>query len=78
MNDASSLVGRFVQFRYGHLLETITFRARIVRETDDSVTVRVPDRVRAIPFPPGGRQSDGLGPRLLRYSRDTAMRALVV
>ena len=53
---AALLVGSRV--RFSHPLPnggTLTFSARVVRlNGDGSATVRIPDRVRRIPFPPAG------------------------
>jgi hypothetical protein len=56
MAAASMKIGERV--RFSHPLSNgglLTFSARIVRlNADGSATVRIPDRVRRIPFPPAG------------------------
>lgn len=48
----------------------ITYSAEVVKITETTYTVRVPERVRHLPFPPMGKNPEtGLGFKFLTYRR---------
>lgn len=50
-------VGSRVRFSYGHLMQTVTFTARVVKVEGEFAWVEMPARVRALSFPPlGGKR----------------------
>jgi hypothetical protein len=60
--NTQSLVGRKARFSHTHLMQTVNFTARVVRdEGDGTAWVEMPARVRKLPFPPLG------GKRFARY-----------
>lgn len=45
-------IGSKLRFRYDHLFETVTFSAFVVKVEGERAYVRIPPRIRQLPFPP--------------------------
>lgn len=56
MTDEKTIqVGTKVKFQFNHLFQTVKYTARVIRVNDNgTATVRIPDRVMSLPFPPFG------------------------
>lgn len=56
-NTHAIAVGTRVRFTHSHVMQTVTFSARVVKLDGAYAWVEMPARVRALPFPPiGGKR----------------------
>lgn len=67
---ATTLVGRRVRLSMDHLLQTVTFTAVVIKESDAEVSVRIPARIRRL-------QWTAYPEAAYRFPRAVAERALV-
>jgi hypothetical protein len=71
MCNQAALAGRKVRLTFNSCLQTVTFSAVILKENSDgTVTVKIPDRIRATRWSPWTGSA-------YRFSRAAASKALV-